>query len=269
MEEIEQAAEAFLARIPSYVWDGADAAGPDRGDRRHPRRPAGARRRGPRDSAWRARARPRPGAVRAAATCGRRDLGQRRGGSPVARATALHDRPRARALAASPGRRARRLLPVRIDRAGSTAGSCASPTGRGRGQRVRGRRADAGAAGPGAVRPLRSRLLPAVRHVRCVRRGDGPPAARRHPTRHASRGGKPDPSAPALPSGHRPHAERSTVLTATAPEPVPFLQESPRRGASALVGSSEGGPLLAGRGKRQIYPQLCGDTRPDWRRRIV
>ena len=53
----------------------------------------------------------------------------------------------------------------------------APPAGRGPGQRVRGRGAHAGAACSGAVRPLRSRLLPTVRRVRRVRRSDGPPAA--------------------------------------------------------------------------------------------
>ena len=54
----------------------------------------------------------------------------------------------------------------------------AAPTRRGRGQRLRGRRSDAGAAGPGAVRQLRPRLLPLVRDLRGVRRGDGAAPAR-------------------------------------------------------------------------------------------
>ena len=180
MEEIERLAEEFLAAIPSYVWDGATPAGPDRGDRRHPRRPARARRRGPRH---RARARPSSATARRCPACCSRRVGEIWVNAEEARQwparrrfTIAHELGHWRLHRDA---ETRRLLPLGIDRARRRADSRAAPARRGRGQRVRRRGADAGAAGPGAVRPLRPRLLPPVRHVRRVRRGDGAAAARR------------------------------------------------------------------------------------------
>ena len=105
-------------RDPELRMGRRDAAGADRGDRRHPRRAAGARRRGPRNGPGRARARPRasrssglllPRSARSGSTPRRPDSGRRGDGSRS---------PTSSALAPSPRRRgARRVLPLRIDRA--------------------------------------------------------------------------------------------------------------------------------------------------------
>ena len=106
MEEIERAAEAFLAGIPSYVWDGATLPVPieEIADTH-----VGLLVRDVEDLGT-APGAPELGHGQALSglllPARRRDLGQRRGGAAVAGATALHDRPRARPLAPSPGRRA-------------------------------------------------------------------------------------------------------------------------------------------------------------------
>ena len=128
MVEIERAAEAFLAGIPSYVWDGATLPVPieEIADTHVGLLVRDVEDLGAAPGAPAARA--GPGALGVAAARTRRDLGQRRGGQAVAGATSLHDRPRARPLEPSPRSRAAGVLPLRLRRRAVTRTVVASCT---------------------------------------------------------------------------------------------------------------------------------------------
>ena len=161
-------------------------AGPDRGDRRHSRRPAGARRRGPRNRARRARARPRarpcPGcccrpSARSGSTPRRPGSGPRGGGSrsPTSSATGgFIETPSAASSAARDRSSPSSRRPARRSRRPRTRRTCSPP-------RVL---MPARLVQEQYVR-LRAGLLPPVRYVRRVRRCDGAPTSRGDQARDA------------------------------------------------------------------------------------